>query len=341
MKTSKTRTPVDVHGVSSGVLEEEAFIWLDRLADGKVTRPELQAFKRWQSTSPSHQAAFENAKRQWKSMKPALVGLLQANPEKAARHHRLMRGTGPHLGRRAFLGAAVSAAAVAGMAGVAVVHPPLGLWPSPDEWDADFRTATGEQRTVALAHRVSVTLNTQTSARRQTAASGETNGFDLITGEAAIDLPASSPPFTVLAGAGRSVAESARFEVRHLHGEVCVTCVEGGVRVDHPAGSRSLQANQQTVYAKDSISGIAGVDPANASAWRKGELVFHQTPLAQVVDEINRYRPGRVVLLGSAGHHRPVVGRFRIEILDEALLQLQHAFDLHARALPAGVLILS
>jgi len=102
-----------------------------------------------------------------------------------------------------------------------------------------------------------------------------------------------------------------------------------------------LQANQQTIYNNESISGIAGVDAVDASAWRKGELVFNQTPLAQVVDEINRYRPGRVVLLATAGRDRPVVGRFRIAILDEALLQIQHAFGLNARLLPAGVLVLS
>jgi len=336
MMTSKIFS--DDRSVSPDALREEAFIWLDRLADGAVTRPELQAFKRWQSTSPAHEAAFEEAKRQWKAMKPALVGLLQTNPKMAARHARLVRGHGPQLGRRAFLGAAVSAVAVAG---VAAVHPPLGLWPSAGEWGADFRTVTGEQRTVALADRVSVTLNTQTSVRRQAAAGGETTGIDLISGEAAIDLPSRGPLFAVRAGAGRSLSESGRFEVRHLDGKVCVTCVEGAVRVEHPAGSRLLQANQQTIYNNESISGIAGVDAVDASAWRKGELVFNQTPLAQVVDEINRYRPGRVVLLATAGRDRPVVGRFRIAILDEALLQIQHAFGLNARLLPAGVLVLS
>lgn len=336
MTTSKISA--DDRDVSPETLQAEAFIWLGRLADGEVTRPELQAFKRWQGTSAAHEAAFEGAKRQWKAMKPALVGVLQASPAKAARHDRLVRGRGPQPGRRAFLGAAAGAVAVAG---VAVVAPPLGLWPSPGEWVADFRTATGEQRTIALADRVSVTLNTQTSVRRQAAADGETTGIDLIAGEAAIDLPSRGSAFAVRAGAGRSVAESGRFEVRHLDAKVCVTCIEGTVRVEHPAGSRLLQANQQTVYRGDSISGIAGIDAADASAWRKGELVFSQTPLEQVVEEINRYRKGRVVLLASAGRNRPVVGRFRIAVLDEALLQIQHAFGLDARVLPAGVLVLS
>jgi transmembrane sensor len=327
---------------SPSALQAEAFIWLGRLADGQVTRPELQAFKRWQRASPAHEAAFEDAKRQWKSMKPAMTELLHANPALATRHEALIGGRGGlHPGRRAFLRTAAGAAVVAGVAGVAIVRPPLGLWPSQSEWSADYRTATGEQRAIALADRVSLTLNTQTSVRRQTAPGGETTGIDLIAGEAAVDLPDQARSFSVTAGAGRSLSDAGRFEVRYLDERVCVTCVKGTVRVEHAAGVRVLQASQQTVYDGRSISGIAAVDAADVAAWRKGVLVFNQTPLAQVVGEINRYRPGRVVLLASSGRERPVVGRFPIAVLDEALLQIQHAFDLHARSLPGGVLILS
>jgi transmembrane sensor len=318
-------------------LREEARIWLGRLAQGEVTQMDMQAFKRWRHASPDHERAFDEAKRGWHAMRPAIGELLRADPKIAARHERLLHGRAP--GRRVFLGAAASAAAVAG---VAMLYPPLGLWPSPDEWRADERTATGEQRTLALAGQISVTLNTQTSVRRQMAG-GEVTGIELIAGEAAVDAPAGDMPFGVAAGAGRSLAEGAgRFQVRHLREEkVCVTCLEGAVRVEHPAGSRTLRARQQLVYGPAAIGGAASIEPADLSAWRKGGLVFRQTPLAQVVDEINRYRPGRVVLMAASKRERAVSGRFAIAVLDEALLQIQHSFDLSARALPGGLLILS
>lgn len=291
---------------------------------------DIQAFKRWRSLSPAHASAFEEAKRQWHAMKPVLGDLLRTDPKLAGRHERLLRG--PNPGRRGMLGAAVGAAAVAG---IAVVHPPLGLWPSPAEWSADYRTATGEQRAVVLADSVRVTLNTQTSIRRQPV------GMDLITGEAAIDLPVGGKPFNVIAGAGRSMAAAGRFEVRYLEGKVCVSCLEGAVRVEHPAGRRELQARQQTIYDALAISGIADIEPVDVSAWRTGELVFKQTPLVQVVAEINRYRRGRVVLLADVKSDSAVSGRFRIAILDEALLQIQQSFDLKARSFPGGLLVLS
>lgn len=322
---------------------EEARIWLARLSAGDVKQAELQAFLRWQRTTPAHAAAFEQVKRQWAAMRPALGELLRSEPELAARHARL-RGGNPRQGRRAFLGSALGATAVAGVAAVAVLHPPLGLWPAPAEWGADFRTATGEQRTLSLASRVSVTLNTQTRVRRSHAPLGGddgSSGIDLLSGEAAIDLTGDGTAFGVGAGNGRTVARLGRFEVRHLHETVRVTCLEGTVTVVHPAGTCALQARQQLVYDARSISGIAAVDLADAGLWRRGELVFRRTPLAQVVEEINRYRPGRVLLASQSQRQTPVSGRFTIDTLDEALLQIQHSFDLHARSFPGGLLVLS
>jgi transmembrane sensor len=326
-------------GLPTEAIQEEAFIWLGRLVDGEVTRPELQAFKRWQGMSPAHSAAFEIAKRQWRAMKPALAGALRKDPAMAARHRRLVDGGRPNAGRRAALTALAGAGAAAA---VAAVFPPFGLWPSAaGGWRADYRTATGEQRALGLAQGVQVVLNTRTSVRCETAASGRVDGINLIEGEAAVDLAEGARPFAVVAGAGQSQAGAGQFEVRRTGDSVRVACIAGSVQVWHAAGVRMLRASEQTVYDDSSISGVWSIDAGEVSAWRKGELVFNQTPLTQVIAEINRYRPGRIVLMADRAGTRPVVGTFRIAVLDEAVLQLQHAFGLNARALPGGLLVLS
>ncbi len=324
---------------SSDALQDEARVWLQTLTSGEVKPWDAEGFKRWLYTSPAHQAAFQEVKQRWDALRPGIGEMLRTNPEAARFHEETVSGItrGAVRGRRAFLGAAVSAAAVAG---IAVIHPPGGLWPAPGEWGADYRTVTGEQRQVVLGARAQVTLNTQTSIRQMTSGDQPT-GIDLLTGEAAIDLPGVGEPFTVNAGAGRSQARSGRFEVRYLADKACVTCVEGTVRVEHPAGVRTLQAAQQAIYDTRSISTVANVDPNGVSAWRKGDLVFRDTALIDVLEEINRYRRGHVVLMNDAARTRPVSGRFAIASLDSAVAQLQHTFDLHARSLPAGLLILS
>ena len=316
-------------------LEREAWVWLRRFHAGDVRPWDAQAFKRWVATSPAHQQAFSMARRDWALLHPAAGEALRGKPLAAARDRAASHGPGRN--RRAFLGAAVSAA---GVAGVALALPDLDLWASPANWGADERTATGEQRVLALGARIHVTLNTQTRVRRQMAGD-DIVGMDLLSGEAAIDLAASGQAFVVVAGAGRSTAQASRFEVRHLDGRTCVTCIEGQVQVQHPAGVRQLLARQQLVYDGTGLGAVTGGLATATSAWRKGALVFDQTPLAQVVDEINRYRPGRVVLMNAQAGRQPVSGSFDIALLDLALAQLERTFSLRSRALPAGLYVLS
>lgn len=330
MKTETDEQPTP----SPGDLQKQAWVWLRLINSGGVKTWEADGFKRWLRTSPAHQAAYREAKQQWSVLKPLAGEVLRTDPEAARRHRTYLQK--PTLGRRAFLGAAVSAAAVAG---IAIVHPPAGLWPAPDEWSADVRTATGEQRAVTLAQGV-VTLNTKTSIRHLPAGD-QMAGIDLLGGEAAIDLAGGSTPFLVTAGRGRSMAAAGQFEVRYLDGKACVTCLEGTVQVEHAAGIRTLRARQQTRYDDRSIRSVVEVEPTTVSAWRNGELVFNNTPLIEVIEEINRYRSGQVVLMNDSVRNKPVVGSFFITSLDQALIQLQHTFGLRARHLPAGLFILS
>lgn len=323
-------------------LEQQAWDWLRLLASGNADTEDAERFRRWVRTGAAHQAAFDEARRRWRLFRRPAGAVLHADPSLTHRSAAVPRGRG--MDRRVFLGAAVSAAAAAG---VAAIYPPLGLWPSAAEWRADFRTARGEQRTLTLADSIDITMNTQTSIRNDSSAqamrdSDHTARIELLTGEAAFDLkPGADRSIDVTAGAGRSSTSTGRFEVRYLDGRACVTCIAGTVSIRHPAGARLLQARQQAVYDADAISAVAGIDPTSVSAWRHGVLVLDQTRVADAIDEINRYRSGRVVLMNTAVRDKPVSGRFPLASLDVALWQIQHVFDLQARSLVGGVLVLS
>jgi hypothetical protein len=154
-------------------LQRQAAAWLRQFTSGRASDTDAEAFLQWKRASPAHQAAFEEARRRWQLLKPALGELLREDPQTLAHHRQALRGAMPQpaLGRRAFVGAAVGALAVAG---IAVVRPPLGLWPAASTWTADFHTGTGEQQAIALAERIDVLLNTQTSVRRV-----EAGGFNV------------------------------------------------------------------------------------------------------------------------------------------------------------------
>src|SRR5262249_54013498 len=153
----------------------------------------------------------------------------------------------PAMARRAFLGSALAAAA-AGATIAMVRNPPLRLWPSWSELAADYRTNTGERRELTLSDGVSVEMNTQTSIALRSSSEG-VDHIELVNGEAMIQTPPNSGPFTVLAADGRIVADIARFNVRLESQSVSVTCLEGNVRVECLTSAVPLLEGRQVIYS--------------------------------------------------------------------------------------------
>jgi transmembrane sensor len=131
-----------------------------------------------------------------------------------------------------------------------------------------------------------------------------------------------------------------RLDVRNTHGQVRVTCLQGSARIEHPQGRLQLQAGQQTRYDERLSGVVAEAVASEVSAWTEGMLVFRRAPLREVVEEINRYRRGKVLLGESALARAPVSGRFRIDDPDAALEQLRLTMSLDLRRFPGGIAVL-
>ncbi|AKI61478.1 FecR family protein [Pandoraea apista] len=320
-------------------LERQAMAWVRRMASGEMTHADGEALREWARRDPSHAKALANARRQWQHLTHAAhqsasaAAACAATARPVAPPRSAGRGFNPR--RRWWL--AGTAGAFATAAGVAAISVPLGLWQGAAALHADYRTGTGEQRIVALAGNVSVEMNTRTSLALRT---GSTSGIDLLGGEAAVDTTRTSAPFVIVAGAGRTIAHRARVEVRNVAQKVCVTCIDGVAEVVHTAGRVQLRARQQLVYDERALQSLVNVGEAEMPAWRDGYLRFAEVPLGEVIDEINRYRPGKVVLMNDKLAARPVTGRFAIRSLDVALGQIERSLQLSAHTLPGGIVLL-
>ncbi len=243
------------------------------------------------------------------------------------------------MSRRAVLGGAGALAAAAAI--YAIINPPLDLWPSLDELKADYRTATGEQRHLTVAD-IAVQMNTQTSIAIASGAGDDLDRVRLVAGEASFTVPPRSErALIVLAGGGRTVASRARFDVRNIASTVCVTCLDGEVQVQLGAQTTTIGAGRQLSYDETGIRQAVTIDPAEATSWQDGFIVFRYTPLSVAVTEINRYRSGKVILLNAAIGQKAISGRFRIERIDEVLAWIERAAGGSARSLPGGIVLLS
>jgi transmembrane sensor len=317
-------------------LQGEALARVRHLGSGQATREEIEDTKQWGRRTADHEAALAQASLLWDRLGPAGRNLLQRRGETA------LPGWNPiqsqrGVSRRAMLGGALAAFA----AGYALLRPPLGAWPSLSNLLADYRTTAGEQRKLTIGGGVTVTLNTQTSLNVWPQG-GETDRIEVLTGEVAVATDAASETkVIVVAGDGEARARRARFNVRRGGKTTCVACLMGEVDVVRGGRMLTLGAAQQVVYASDGLGPPSPSDPVRVSAWQDGLLIFHYTPLFDVVAELNRYRPGKIFVLNSELGNRVVNGRFRIDNVDGVMTTLQDIFGAKMTRLPGGIVLLS
>lgn len=84
-----------------------------------------------------------------------------------------------------------------------------------------------------------------------------------------------------------------------------------------------------------------GTDLAAVESWRDRILVFDGVSLAAAIDEINRYRPGRLIVTSAALGRRKVQARLRVEQLPEVVAIIEATYGAKATVLPAGIVLLS
>ncbi|HEX4182633.1 MAG TPA: FecR domain-containing protein [Caulobacteraceae bacterium] len=309
-------------------IEQKGLEWIDRMLSGEATTGDLEDMRRWRSLSARHAAALAYAARVRRAVAAAAPQCVETPAARTA-PSRL------HASRRALIGGALAASVTAYMA----ARPPMGLWPSLDEMFADYRTRTGEQRRVALRRGVVLDLNTQTSVALRSG--GEGRQAELIDGEtlATVDVP-DDRRFVLSAANGQVSAVRARFNVRRTPRGVSVTCVNGQTNVACGAELAALQAGQRVDYAP---GGLGAVVPASAdvtAAWSNGLIIFHDQPLREVIDNVNRYRANKIVVMNAALGGQRMSGSLHLDRLDEVVAQVR-LNGARVTTLPGGVVLLS
>ncbi|RDS81715.1 DUF4880 domain-containing protein [Dyella monticola] len=317
-------------------LHKEAQQWLLRLTSGTATTHDARAFEHWCGQSPAHVEAFVQTRRLWENLGPAAHAWMARERTRTALRSE-HDATSPRMSRRAFLGAAVAASAA-----LVVLHPPLEMWPSLSDMAADYRTATGEQRELDLGQGVVVQMNTQTTLNLRKS-SGQVRGIDLLSGEIQVKaMAAADGPIPIFAGGGRiDVGVMAKCNVRCDEGGVRVTGLDGATTLHYQGRTALLETAQRADYGNGRVSQVAPADIEVTMAWRRRVLIFDGQSLSEVVHEINRYRPGRIILANDALAARKVQARFSLNQLSDVAALIQDAYGAKVTSLPGGIVILS
>lgn len=238
--------------------------------------------------------------------------------------------------RRIWAAAAAIVLAVGLGAGAWVLH---SMGPS-------YQTRIGEQRDVILPDGSKVTLNTDTALNVRY--SDQRRYIVLERGEALFAVKHdASRPFDVEAGDTLTRALGTEFNVDMRSARVTVSVLEGAVRV--AAANVAIPVSNSGGSSGD--AGEAGLKPIAAltkgqalefhrqdrrvleekadlrriDAWRTRRLEFSDTPLAEAVEEFNRYSTTRVVVGTPELAAVRVSGVFRIGDADGFLFSLREA----------------
>jgi transmembrane sensor len=324
---------VDERSVPHEALRRQAKDWVVHLSTGEVTEADLRALERWRAESPLHAEAYTQACQLWNMLGAPLESTRSADRFATVKVPGIRRP----IRRRELLGGALAASAAAAL-GIMIVRPPFELWPGLGELTADYRTGIGEQRKIELADRGSVELNTRTSLniRERTEVA---DNIELVAGEAAVS--ASAREVVVHAATGQVSATNAQFTVRCDGADVRVACLTGQVEADYAGRRMILRSNEQIIYAARKLGPVAPVNPEVVAAWRQGLLVFENERLARVIEEVNRYRAGRIILMNAALGERRISARFKLDRLDAVLTQFEQVFGAKATPIGGGFVVLT
>lgn len=284
----------------------EAAVWLARLHGPGNSRAVQRACLAWQAKSAAHRLAFERCTDTWQDVAGLLRDHIPAVPSDNPVHRNGRKG------RRLAL-----AAAALGCVSVVAWR----QWPT-----ETYSTGVGEQRLIVLADGSRVTLNTATDIRIQL-----TEARRLVTveqGEALFEVAKdASRPFVVQVAGTEVVATGTEFVVRYSQDlkadeALAVTLIEGQVVVQgagrspgrSPAVPLVMTPGQRVRIGHPSKRDAVQVDRPRvdqALAWRRGQVLLDDVPLAEAVTEMNRYSIKQITLESEELRGLRVGGAYR------------------------------
>jgi len=329
-KSSRDRVIMQDMDVDLPPLTHEALNWVIRLTSGSATQADAREFEAWRDQSPEHAEAMHAAASLRRTLRAMPLGAGSTGWDNVVPFATPVR-TGA-ISRRTML---AGGGAIAASAAMLAVSPPFGLWPSLAEWNAGERTAIGERRTLHIATGVTLEMNGRTSVSLD----AQNNGARLITGEAFASVASDAHPLLIHAGDEKWTVHDAQANISTSDRQTCITCIRG--RLTRRDNSVTLRSGQKYVAMAGSAPHIVQVDPDQGSNWRRGVLLFRQSPLAEVVEDINRYREGTIIIADAKLATRPVSGMFHTDKIENAPRQLQQLLGMKVSELPGKVVVFS
>ncbi len=307
-------------------VRDDAAQWFVRLQEPVVDVEVRRQFQLWLEQHPQHRNEFEVLQGLWSAadlLPTARLRALCETPSALKKRRPVLRYT---------MAASVLAVALG-----------LGLFSSlnhPAPYTAEFSTALNERRQVALPDGSVVDLDSR--SRIQVRFEKGQRNVELSEGEAMFSIEHdTSRPFVVAAGGGKVTVTGTRFDVRRGASETRVVVEQGSVKVQGRDAADNdfinLTAGLGThVDAQGKVAAAYAVNPAEMTAWRNGKLVFNNASLADVAEQVSRYREKPLKVASAAVGDLRLTSVFKSDNTDALLKVLPSILPVAVRTLGDG-----
>ncbi|WP_427551551.1 FecR family protein [Methylomonas sp. MS20] len=324
-------------------LKRQAVRWLVRLRSDDLSEAETLAFAEWLSQDYRHSEAFAAAENTLNEM--AVVAThseklaVTLPPQTVSPTHPPERRSRQAARGRYWLGSGLAMAAVWLLAVLTIMPRQSHLLA---DYFSDYHTGTGEQRQLELADGSHLLLNTNTAISVDFNA--DVRQIVLHHGQARFQVAADAAhPFQVQAGELNVRALGTVFDVYQSGGQTQVIVEEHAV-LALPAGRQAadgirIEQGQQLSYRPGHTGTLETIDLELAQAWQQRQLIVSDRPLADLVNELERYRLGRIYIADETLKQQHVTGVFPLDNPDVVLETLHKVLGIRATHLGPWVVL--
>jgi transmembrane sensor len=311
--------------LAAQALTKQAADWVARLS-GQPGEADWLAFEAWLGGGDERRAAYDQALRLSLTVDReavALAGRLAEEP--------VVRRSAPMLW----------GAGLMTMVAVAVTF--AALHPQPESKATVYATAKGERRDIVLADGTRIALSTD--SRLSVIMRPDRRELTLASGEAAFKVvhdPAR--PFVVHVGDRVLRDIGTEFDAVRRDGLITVAVREGMVAMERPDDSRrrvTLGPGSRAEHREGTQEVmVLAANAEDAFSWRSGRLIYRDRPLAEVVEDLNRYGDNQVKAVGRAATLR-FTGVLTIDNQAAMVQRLKSILPVTTTSRKDGVILLS
>jgi transmembrane sensor len=296
-------------------IDAAAAAWLDKRDCGGWSEQDEEVFTAWLDADPIHRITYWRIETAWARTEK----LAALRPTPAPRRRGLI-----------FFRAAAAVIAVSAIAASA-------WFLAPRDTGVVYATSVGGRETVMLTDGSRIELNTDSAIRL--ADSTHARNIWLEKGEAYLQVTHdASRPLTVFIGNRRVTDLGTKFVVKRGADRLEVAVLEGRVSLDaHVAGSDAqptmLRQGETAVASASGVSVLRKTthELSNELGWRRGVIVFDNTPLGDAAEEVSRYNAVKVTVADAAVARLPVTGTVSSADPKEFLRMARVVFGLRAK----------